>query len=265
MDRNDDNRALLVVSFGTSHASTRPRTAEAVETALREAFPERRFYRAWSSGMLRRKLEREEGEKVFSVEEAMEAMAADGMEDILIQPTFLLPGEEWKQMNESLSGYSDRFRTVNTGLPLLSGKDDIGVLARFLEDRYPRADGEMTVIMGHGSPSLDLPVYEMLQERLIQDGRGDFLLGTVEFDPGIEPVLERVRDDRPGLVRLVPVLLTVGEHVLNDMAGDDPDSWKNRIAAEGPETQCCLTGLGEYPEMRELYVRHAAAAAEGKN
>ena len=49
-------KALLVVSFGTSHAETRRRTIEAIEADLQAAFPERRLYRAWTSGFLRKKL-----------------------------------------------------------------------------------------------------------------------------------------------------------------------------------------------------------------
>ena len=46
----------------------------------------------------------------------------------------------------------------------------------------------------------------------------------------------------------------------NDLAGDKPDSWKSRIAARGYDVKCVLSGLGEYPGIREVFVRHAEEA-----
>ena len=56
-------------------------------------------------------------------------------------------------------------------------------------------------------------------------------------------------------------MIVAGDHAINDMAGDGEDSWKNRLAELGTECRCVLKGLGEYPEIRELFIRHARAAA----
>ena len=40
------------------------------------------------------------------------------------------------------------------------------------------------------------------------------------------------------------------------MAGDGPESWKSRLEEQGFQVRCVVRGMGEYPEIRGLYIRH---------
>ena len=51
-------------------------------------------------------------------------------------------------------------------------------------------------------------------------------------------------------------MIVAGDHAKNDMAGDDKDSWYSRFKAEGYEVEPILKGLGEYPEIRRIFVEH---------
>ena len=55
-------------------------------------------------------------------------------------------------------------------------------------------------------------------------------------------------------------MLVAGDHAMNDMQGDEEDSWKNRFAREGFQVTCVAQGLGEIPAIRRLYVAHTAKA-----
>ena len=257
-----DRKGLLVVSFGTSHAATRPRTLEAVEGALESAFSDREFFRAWSSAMLRRKLEKEEGLHVDSVEEALDRMASQGIWDVIVQPTHLLTGEEYTKAQRAAAAFRDRFGSLRMGMPLISDEGDVEKLARILEQNYPAKRGEAVALMGHGSAGMAFSAYDMLAEQFRADGRDDILMGTVEFEPGIAPVLQGIRERGPERVHLVPLLVVAGDHVLNDMAGDGPDSWKNLVEAEGAQAVCHLNGLGESEGIHEMYIEHARNAAQ---
>ena len=261
MDQQTNNKGLLAVSFGTSYPETRRRTIEAIENDLQRAFPDRRLYRAWTSGMIRRKLEKAEGLRILSVAETLEQMAADGVTDVLVQPTHLLNGEELERTRETVRSFAGRFDTLSMGQPLLSCPADIAALARAVEGIYgDLPHGELLALMGHGSAATTFPVYELLEEQFRRDGFPHICIGTVEFTPGIAPVLERVRRERPRWVHLAPLLVVAGDHAAGDMSGDDPDSWKNQIAGEGAEVVCHLSGLGEYEAVRALYVGHARRA-----
>ena len=59
-----------------------------------------------------------------------------------------------------------------------------------------------------------------------------------------------------------PLMTVAGDHAKNDLAGDEEDSWRRRLEAEGYETVCVLTGLGEHPAVRALFVEHARQAEQ---
>ena len=55
---------------------------------------------------------------------------------------------------------------------------------------------------------------------------------------------------------LVPLMLVAGDHAVNDMAGDQPDSWKSRLEQDGIAVDCVRSGLGTLPGIQSLYCDH---------
>ena len=108
----EQKKGILVVSFGTSHLDTLERTITAVEQYIAAQFPEYSVYRAFTSGMILRKLKRKENLTFDNVEEALERMAADGIETAVIQPTHVINGIENDRMLEAAEAYRDRFETM---------------------------------------------------------------------------------------------------------------------------------------------------------
>ena len=256
------SKALLVISFGTSYEETRKRTLEEIEKTLTEAFPDRVFYRAWTSGRILKKLRAAGGPVFDSLEEALERMERDGVTDVLAQPTFMVDGYEMQTALDTLRARLARFARMKAGKPLLADGDDIGKLAAVLERRFGGAVGpdEMLAFMGHGSNEMDRNVYTVLEDCFRRDGFPRFTVGTVEFAPGFSHVLDAVRERKPRRVVLAPLMVVAGDHATNDMAGEEDDSWKKQILREGVEARCVLEGLGEYPEIRGMYLEHAKAA-----
>lgn len=250
-------KALLVISFGTSHKDTRTRTIEAIEEDLKKEFPDRVFYRAWTSAFLRKKV-RQEGYEVCSVQQALETICNDGISDLLVQPTHMLCGKEHEDARREILTFQDCFSRLSIGRPLMADREDVRVFANTLESLIPvSAEQEVVAWMGHGSPRSKLNVYDLLNRQFLKDAHPEICVGTVEWEPGIAPVLDQIRLRKPRRVILAPMLVVAGDHAKNDMAGDDPDSWKNQIAAEHTEVECLVKGLGEYPEVRKLYLDHA--------
>lgn len=73
-----DRQAILAVSFGTSHFDTLEKTIAAIEADLAAAFPGRTLRRAFTSGMILRKLEKE-GTHIDDVPQALERLRTRGM------------------------------------------------------------------------------------------------------------------------------------------------------------------------------------------
>ncbi len=257
------SKGLLVVSFGTSVAETREKTIAAIERDLAAAFPERKFYRAWTSGIIRRKLRSTEGLEIDSVEEALERMSADGITDLLVQPTHMLPGEEYGKVLRALDASASRFARLRLGKPLLTTGADVSAVAAFLEDAFSDVGpDELLALMGHGSAEAEPNYYLLLAEAFRKDGKDNFCVGTVEEEPGFAPVLEAARARKPKCVRLLPFMVVAGDHALNDMAGEGEDSWAGMLRKEGFAVDCILRGMGEFPRLRSMYIAKAKQAEE---
>ncbi len=257
----EEKKALLVVSFGTSHHDTREKTIDRIEAHLAHAFPDRRVYRAWTSGMIIRKL-RQEGLEIDTVSDALERMLADGVTDVVVQPTHLLNGVENDAMLRETEGFRKRFWRLRIGAPLLTAQEDLEKMAGILTEQFPHLQEEEAVLfMGHGTEHHADTVYAALDYRFKDMGKDRFYMATVEGYPTLEQALRQM-ETQPGLKRvyLVPFMIVAGDHAKHDMAGDEPDSWKNLVAQAGYEPRCICRGLGELEAVWELLEDHVRQA-----
>ena len=257
-------KALLVISFGTSYRETREKTITAIERELREEFPEHDFFRAFTSPTIMRIMREREGIWVDDVEQAFERLLAEGYEELLVQMTHVIRGFEYDRMMETIRRYQNRFKTFACGEPLLTDEKDYQRVAEILEEKFAeyRVPGTVVVLMGHGTEHVANFSYERLQKHLTEDGAGNLLIGTVEASPTLDAMMQAVRDQKPERVVLAPLLIVAGNHVMIDMAGEQENSWKNQFIRQGYDVECRFEGLGEYPEIRAMYVDHAKDALE---
>ncbi|MDD6767926.1 MAG: sirohydrochlorin cobaltochelatase [Coriobacteriaceae bacterium] len=255
--------AILVVSFGTSFNDSRHITIGAIESAIREKFPDYDVRRAFTSQIIIDKLKERDGVVIDNVEEALDRLVADKVQEIVVQPTHLMNGYEYDDLAKALESYKDKFKKIAFGEPLLSSDDDyykvIAALAS-VSERYD--DGKTALVfMGHGTEAESNKVYSTLQDKLTAEGKKNYFIGTVEATPTIEDVLKGVK--AAGLKKAVlrPLMVVAGDHANNDMADlEDPESWASQLSAAGIEVECVLEGLGQIVEIDELYAAHAADA-----
>lgn len=62
----------------------------------------------------------------------------------------------------------------------------------------------------------------------------------------------------------MPFLLVAGDHAKNDIAGDDEDSWKSILKANGFNVNVFLHGLGEFEAIWDMYINHLRETIDGK-
>ena len=88
-----EKTAILVISFGTSYEETRKKTIEQIESDLHHAFPEYPLYRAWTSPRIRAKLRKRDGIHIMDIDEAMTQLKADGIRNVIVQPTYVITAQ----------------------------------------------------------------------------------------------------------------------------------------------------------------------------
>lgn len=263
-EKKSRKTAVLAVSFGTSFHETREKTIDRIESALSEAFPEALLYRAWTSKMILKKLEKRDGIHIDTVKEAMQRMISDGITDLIVQPTHVINGIENDLMKEDVMAYASGMNSIAFGAPLLTSTTDNEEAIRSVMDEWNLPEDEVLVFMGHGTTHYANAIYAALDYTFKDLGFTNVFLGTVEAYPSLQSLIRQVHEYHPKKVHLAPFMIVAGDHASNDMSGEDPDSWKSQFEAEGFAVECHMKGLGEYDGIRKLFVRHAREAAGQK-
>lgn len=259
-------KALVVVSFGTTYPDTLKKTIAAIERDLAEAFPDRELRRAFTSGFVRKKIEFRDNVRIDGVLEALEALHLEGYEDVLVQPTHLINGEETERMMKEVAIFDGYFNHLAVGRPLLTDHQDYERLADAVMSEMPELDeNEAIVFMGHGTMHHANPAYAAFEYVLHAKGYHQSYVGTVEGYPTIQEVIQKL--DKTLSVRTVytvPLLIVAGEHATKDMNGNDLKSWKNQLILHHYKPIPVMKGLGEYESVRAIFVDHANRALERK-
>lgn len=250
-------KAILIVSFGTSHMDALKNSIEKIEEQVKETFPEYRIYRAFTSGMILRKLKRQ-GINIHTVQEALKQMKTDGIDQVIVQPTHIINGIEYDKMMRDVLEYDKQFRTLRVGKPLLTSVDDYKKAIHAVMAEVRLGEDEALVLMGHGTDHHANSAYPTLEYTFHLLGYSQVLIGTVEGFPDLKNVMTKLEISEVKKVILLPFMIVAGDHAKNDMAGEE-DSWKTELRAAGYEVTAVVKGLGELKGIRNIYMEHIAA------
>ena len=290
--RNEDNigdNELLVVSFGTSFNDSRVKDIKGIEDALQAAYPDWSVRRAFTAQIIINHVQARDGEKIDNMQQAMDRAVANGVKNLVVQPTHLMHGAEYDEMMEMIDDYRDKFESVAVAEPLLG---EVGADATVInEDKEAVAkavtaeavatagydsveaaakDGTAFVFMGHGTSHTAKVSYSQMQTAMQTLDYDNVFIGTVEGEPestSCENVIEAVKAAGYTKVVLRPLMVVAGDHANNDMAGADEDSWLSQFEASGAfdSVDCQIAGLGGVADVEQLYIAHTKAAIDSLN
>ena len=265
--RNQDEigeTELLVVSFGTSFNDNRRLTIGGIESALAEAFPDWSVRRGFTSQIIIDHVLARDGEVIDNVTEALDRAVENGVKTLVVQPTHLMHGFEYTDLKDELATYADAFEQIVLAEPLLTSDEDFSAVAEIIVNATAEYDdGETAIVfMGHGTEAESNAVYAQMQQVLSDGGHENYFVGTVEATPSVDDVLAMVQAGNYTKVVLRPLMIVAGDHANNDMAGDEDDAWKSIFEAAGYDVICVLEGLGQLPEIQQIFVQHAQAAID---
>lgn len=289
--RNQDEigeNEILVVSFGTSFNDSRVADIKGIEDAIAAANPDWSVRRAFTAQIIINHVQARDDEHIDNMDQALDRAVANGVKNLVVQPTHLMHGAEYDELMEAVEAYKDQFASVKVAEPLLGEVGDDATVVNedkkaVAEDLTAEAvktagydsldaakeDGVAFVFMGHGTSHTAKVSYSQMQTQMNELGYENVFIGTVEGEPeetACEEVIKAVAEAGYTKVVLRPLMVVAGDHANNDMAGEDEDSWLSQFNASGKfdsvDTQ--IAGLGEIKAIQDLYVAHTAAAMAEK-
>lgn len=282
-------KEILVVSFGTSFNDSRVADVKGIEDALQEAFPDWSVRRAFTAQIIINHIQAREGVAIDNMTQALERAVANGVKELVVQPTHLMHGAEYDEMMDALAQYEDKFDVVAVAEPLLGevGSDatvinadkkvvaeavvaDVCADGGFADAADAAAQNTAIVLLGHGTAHVAKVTYSQMQTQMNELGYDNVFIGTVEGEPeetACEAVIEAVKAAGYENVVLRPLMVVAGDHANNDMAGAEEDSWKSMFEAAGcfDSVTAQIAGLGSIEAVQNLYVAHTKAVIDTLN
>lgn len=244
-----DKVAILMVHFGTTHNDTRALTIDAMNKKAQAQFPHVELREAYTARIVIKRL----GERGIVKQKPLDVLnqlQKEGYTYVLVQTSTIIDGVEMESLQKDIAEVQSQFKEIRIGDPLLYSPEDyenlINVLTKDIDSQTAY------VWVGHGTYDSNTAQYAMLDYMLKAKGHTNCFVGTIEGYPSYDDMLQQLKASGLKKVVLVPLMFVAGEHAKNDIAED----WKTDLEKEGYSVDVKMKGLGQNPEIQDLYISH---------
>ncbi len=244
-----DKVAILMVHFGTTHDDTRALTIDAMNKKAQAEFPDVELREAYTARIVIKRL----GERGIVKQKPLDVLnqlQKEGYTYVLVQTSTIIDGVEMESLQKDIAEVQSQFKEIRIGEPLLYSPEDyenlINVLTKDIDSQTAY------VWVGHGTYDSNTAQYAMLDYMLKAKGHTNCFVGTIEGYPSYDDMLQQLKASGLKKVVLVPLMFVAGEHAKNDIAED----WKTDLEKEGYSVDVKMEGLGQNPEIQDLYISH---------
>ena len=259
--------AMVVMSFGTTYKDTRVKTIDATVDAIKAAHPNTKVITAFTSHIIRDRIQQKEGITYPTPEEALAELKKDGYTRVALASLDVIPGMEYNYDAAVYNLYKNDFKKMTLGTSLMywmgqeNQTDQVIETLKAVQSQSPKLGKEDgLLIMAHGTPDPSNAYYSVIQDRIHTLGMKNVFIYTVEGTPNLEQVIPQLKLHGIKHVTLMPFMMVAGDHANNDMAGNEPDSHKSILEKEGFKVDTYIHGLGENQNIRNLFVERANEA-----
>jgi sirohydrochlorin cobaltochelatase len=257
-----EKKAIVLAAFGTTVPEAR-KALDRVEARVRQAFPGVDVRWGTTSSIVRTKLAKQ-GKALDSPEAALLKLMEEGFTHVAVLSLHTIPGAEFHDLSRNAALFSqmaDGFEKILVAQPLLSSHEDRVRAAKSMLQHVPstRKPEDAVLLMGHGSAKHPADAIYAAMNQIFMDMDPNVFVATVEGYPTLEDILPRLETKKVKKVYLMPFMAVAGDHARNDMAGEEPDSWKSILTKKGIACEAVLKGTAEYPEIVDIWLDHLRA------
>jgi sirohydrochlorin cobaltochelatase len=256
--KREMKKGILLVAFGTSVPSAQV-SFQNIEKKVKVAFPDIPMRWAYTSKIIRDKLAKT-GQHLDSPETALAKMMDEGFTHVAVQSLHTIAGEEFHDLRRNahaFAGMAGGFERILVGYPLLGTQKDLERVVAAMIKNIPkeRKKSEAVVLMGHGTPHPSNAFYAAMMFHFQQQDPNIFV-GTVEGSPKIDAIKSMLLKKKIKKAYLIPFMSVAGDHAMNDMAGDEADSWKSILTSADITCVPVMKGTAEYDDIVAIWVDH---------
>jgi len=243
---------IVLVAFGTSVPKAR-QVYTHIEEQTKKAFPNVDIRWGFTSGIIVKKL-RSQGIESQTLPELAQALKAEGHRAVVLQSLHMVPGEEFESIKQVDFGPLPKAY----GEPLLTSEADIEAVIAALQPAL-KPDRPNVIVMHGNDKHPEFNTQLLAFTRVIESKDPNVIVASVEGQPGTDGPLKRARElaVKSGAVHFIPMMIVAGDHIMNDVLGDEPDSWKNRI---GAKSVTCADPLGANDAVIAVFHAHLRKA-----
>lgn len=239
---------IVLVAFGTILPKAR-KAYDYIEYHVCLRHPDNPLYWGLTASSIREALH------ANSPQQLLQQLKEQGHERVVLQSLHIMPGQEFNRLND----LDHLGMEVAIGKPLLSSDQDIEEVAKALE-AFIQPDVP-NVLIAHGNetfPAYNEPYLKL--EKQLRKSYDNVFVASIEGNPGVDAFPEVKKQLQAAeSVHFIPLLLTAGNHLQQDVLGQRPDSWKNLL--DNPITTCSPP-LGKNDLALNVFCRHLQEALE---
>lgn len=245
-------KAIMLVS----HGSVRPETIQELDklvARIKNTFPDYEVMRTFSGKIIIKLLKERYNKVVQTPKEELSKLVKEGYKEIIVQSLHILPGLEFHNLLRDLSEFKDV--DIRIGYPLLTSNTDYLKSVEALQQLFPNLkDNQAVVLMGHGTYHPSNSGYACLQNHFY-DYKINFFIANVEGYPKLRNLIVKLQELKIDEVFLMPYMLTVGNHVYEDMIGEK-NSFKHSLEEVGIKVTPYIKGLVEETKHQDIFIEH---------
>jgi sirohydrochlorin cobaltochelatase len=262
-EKRTPKKAILMAAFGTTVPEAQ-KAFDQIHARAKQVFPGVEIRWAYTSSIVRTKLAKQ-GKVLDSPETALAKLMDEGYTDVAILSLQTIPGEEFHNLVQNARFFAQMaggFEKVIVARPLLSSHEDMVRVAKAMIESIPaaRKPEDVVLLMGHGSERHPSDAIYGAMNQILSELDPNIWIATVDGYPSLNDLLPKLREKKTRKAYLMPFMLVAGDHVRNDMAGSEPDSWKSVLSKDGYQCEVTLKGTGENPEIVEVWMDHLKEA-----
>jgi sirohydrochlorin cobaltochelatase len=251
---------IIMSAFGTTSKAVA--TYSRIDAALRDHFRQTEIIWAYSSRMITRELRERQESTVKHPEEVLHQFAAQGISTVIMQSLHLFPGAEFHGLLRIAAASP---LTCAIGRPLLTGPEDYEQVGEILRPVIAERPQKAILILGHGTDHPIWTAYYSLEKILRRKFGERIFVGVVEKSPDSSHLVNEIADRGFTEVCILPFFLVAGMHYRRDIINDNPSSWRSRLQRRKINVESIDYGLGLYPGIEKIIIRHIMEAMESFN